>query len=109
VLPVVTREAAQHPYLLIFFLGILPLVFLLGLVLTPLGIYLRYRRLRRRGTQPQMFAPLGWQNRDLRKLSSFVGIATGINVLAGGYFSQAAVDYMDSPGFCSATCHSMSP
>ncbi len=109
VLPVMTREAAQHPYLLVFFLGILPLVFLLGLVLTPLGIYLRYRRATRRETRPRIYAPLGWQNREFRHLSSLFGIATGINVLAGGYLSQAAVDYMDSPGFCSATCHSMSP
>ncbi len=109
VLPVATRESAQHPYLLIFFLGILPAAFLLGIALVPLGIYRRYRRLSRHGIEARYFEPLGWENREFRNVALFIVIASSANVLLGGYFSQTTVHYMDSPSFCATTCHSMSP
>jgi nitrate/TMAO reductase-like tetraheme cytochrome c subunit len=109
VLPVATRESAQHPYLLIFFLGILPIAFLLGITLVPTGIYRRYRRLSKHGLEARHFEPLGWENREFRNVALFIVIASSTNVLLGGYFSQSTVHYMDSPGFCATTCHSMSP
>jgi hypothetical protein len=98
VLPVYIREGAQHPYLSLFFIVALPMGFMGGLVLIPLGMWLRYR-----------FRALGWENRELRFLSVFLLGATGFNVLVGGYFSHAAVTYMESARFCGATCHSMTP
>ncbi len=109
VLPVAAQEAAQHPYLLVFFLGILPAAFLLGVLLMPAGIYLRFKRQSKEGIQAREFAPLGWENREFRRTASFIVLATGCNVLVGGYFSQRTVHFMDSAGFCSTTCHSMSP
>jgi nitrate/TMAO reductase-like tetraheme cytochrome c subunit len=109
VLPVATRESAQHPYLLIFFLGILPIAFVLGITLVPTGIYRRYRRLSRHGLEARHFEPLGWENREFRNLALFIVLASSANVLLGGYFSQSTVHYMDSPGFCATTCHSMRP
>ncbi len=109
VLPVVVREGALHPYLNIFFLGLLPLAFVAGAVLVPLGIYLRYRGERKREVPAREYAPLGWDNREFRNMAGFVVIVTGLNVLVGGYFSQATVHYMDSSRFCGTTCHSMTP
>ena len=108
-LPVATQEGAQHPYLLIFFFGVLPIAFLIGITLIPLGIYLRYRRQSRKGLEAREFAPLGWDNREFRHVSIFILVATAGNVLVGGYFSQSTVHYMDSVGFCGTTCHSMNP
>ena len=109
VLPVATRESAQHPYLLIFFLGVLPIAFVLGITLVPTGIYRRYRRLSKHGLEARNFEPLGWENREFRNVALFIVVASSANVLLGGYFSQSTVHYMDSPGFCATTCHSMSP
>jgi nitrate/TMAO reductase-like tetraheme cytochrome c subunit len=109
VLPVYIREGASHPYLSLFFIVALPAAFAGGVVLTPLGMYLRYRRETRRGTYPQTFRSLGWENREFRNLSVFAVLVTGVNVLVGGYYSNAAVKYMDSPNFCGGTCHSMYP
>lgn len=109
VLPVVTRESTLHPYLIVFFVGVLPLSFLAGIVLIPLGIYLRYRRERAKGIGTRWFRPFDFSNREFRNLSMFFVGATGFNVIVGGYFSQATIHYMDSPNFCGTTCHSMTP
>jgi hypothetical protein len=109
VLPVMAQDAARHPYLLVIFVGVLPAAFLLGLGLMPLGVRLRYRHAAAHGLEPQAFAPLGWQNREFRHLGTFVIAVSGLNVIAGGYFSQQAVQYMDSPSFCAGSCHAMQP
>jgi len=109
VLPVYIREGAQHPYLSLFFIVALPMSFIGGFVLIPFGMWLRHRGEKRRGTYTGEFRALGWENREMRNIAVFVLAATGFNVLVGGYFSHAAVKYMDSPGFCGTTCHSMTP
>ena len=109
VLPVATGEAAEHPYLSLFFLGALPILFLGGLGLMPLGIWLRYRRKTRYGIEPQVYAPIGWANPEVRRMTGFLVGMTGFNVVVGGLFSQATIKYMDSPQFCGTVCHSMAP
>jgi hypothetical protein len=109
VLPVEIREGASHPYLGIFFFVVLPLTFFLGLGLVPLGVWLRFRGERRRHVLPAVFAPVNWRNPDFRRLVKFVGVATFFNVIIGGYYTHATVSYMDSSGFCGATCHTMTP
>jgi nitrate/TMAO reductase-like tetraheme cytochrome c subunit len=109
VLPVYVREGASHPYLSLVFMLALPAVFIAGLLLIPLGMYLRYRRETKRGIYPQEFKPLGWANREFRNLAIFVGGVTVVGILVGGYYSHATVKYMDSEDFCGTTCHSMLP
>lgn len=109
VLPLGMREGAKHPYLPIFSLGVLPGTFLVGLGLIPLGIWLHYRRTTRLGLEPRKYAPIGWANREFRRMVGFLVGMTGFNVLAGGHFSQVTVDYMDSTQFCGTVCHTMNP
>ncbi len=109
VLPVYIREGASHPYLSLFFIVALPGVFIGGLLLIPVGMYWRYRKETRKGTYPQEFKSLGWENREFRNLALFVVGVTGANILVGGYYSHATVKYMDSERFCGLTCHSMIP
>jgi hypothetical protein len=108
VLPVYVREGA-NPYLSLIFLVALPMSFVGGLVLIPLGMWLRYRGEKRRGTYTGEFRVVDVGNRELRNLSVFVLGVTGFNVLVGGYYSHAAVEYMDSASFCGQVCHSMDP
>ena len=109
VLPVETREGASHPYLGILFFLILPAMFFLGLVLVPLGMFWRLRQERRRGTLPERLPPVTWSNPEVRQLVKLVGIATIANIVIGGYYTHAAVSYMDSAGFCGTSCHVMKP
>lgn len=107
VLPVHVRGGAVHPYLGILFFLALPLLFFTGLALIPIGIVLRRRRERRRGVLPNEVPPLDWQNREVRRLASFIVLATGANIVIGGHFSYAAVGYMDSVSFCGQACHTV--
>ena len=91
VLPVHFGESgARHPYLGILFFLVLPALLFTGLALIPLGIYLRWRKARHREDYPGHFPPLNWQNRQFRQLVTFVGLATGANVIIGGHSSYAA-------------------
>jgi len=49
-LPTLIRGEASNPYLGILTFLVLPGIFLAGLVLIPLGIWLRFRRERRKGS-----------------------------------------------------------
>ncbi len=97
ILPVVTGEGERHPYLVVFFLGVVPVGFGLGVILVPLGVYLRARGQRKRGVGPREFRPLGWDNREFRNLAVFIFAATGFNVVVGGYFSRATVLAFSEP------------
>jgi nitrate/TMAO reductase-like tetraheme cytochrome c subunit len=94
----------HNPYLgLLIFIAV-PGLFVIGLLLIPLGAWL-VRRRQRRG-----LAPLAWPRLDLNDRRTFtvvlgVAVATMANVvllMAAGY---GAVHYMDSPAFCGAVCH----
>ncbi len=106
-LPVQFGEAANHPYLGILFYLALPGVFFLGLALIPLGIYLRMRRERRQGSYPSDMPPANWANPAFRRLVTFVGLATVVNVLIGGQLTYASVEYVDSVSFCGEACHAV--
>ncbi|MGD8726692.1 MAG: NapC/NirT family cytochrome c, partial [Gemmatimonadales bacterium] len=109
VMPVMFKEGTSHPYLGIFFIAILPMLFVAGLALLPIGAWYRYRRQLAKGIYPDEFKPLSWDNPAFRRVGVFVVAVTGLNVLVGGYYSQTAVKYMDSSTFCGTTCHTMTP
>lgn len=109
ILPVELRQGADHPYLGIIFFALIPAAFLLGLLLIPLGIWLRLSGETKRHQLPEIFPPLTWKNQDFRRLLKFVAVATAANVVIGGYYTQATVHYMDSRDFCGTTCHTMTP
>lgn len=106
-LPASVGGQIDHPYLGILAFLVLPALFLAGLAIIPVGIYLRFRRERRRGVYPASFPPLDFQSIELRKLLSFVGLATAANVIIGSQLSYRAVTYMDSVTFCGQSCHTV--
>jgi nitrate/TMAO reductase-like tetraheme cytochrome c subunit len=106
----VTLRLQEHPYLGMITFLLLPGLFFLGLVLIPLGIFLRRRRERREGVYPVEFRRLDFQNVELRRMLAFVGVTTVANVIIGLLFFYAGVRYMDGVTFCGKTCHTvMSP
>ncbi len=106
-LPITLRGTTQSPYIGILAFLTVPAPFFGGLVLIPLGIWLKRRREGRTGIYPPDFPPLTWHNRELRKLVYFFGGATALNIIIGSQLSYGAVNYMDSVTFCGQTCHAV--
>ncbi|HKE24436.1 MAG TPA: NapC/NirT family cytochrome c [Bryobacteraceae bacterium] len=98
------RGHADNPYVGIIVFFVLPLVFLLGLLLIPIGVYLSKREIR------MGLAEAGFDRKTaLRRLALFLGITTGVNLLIGTQLTYRAVAHMETPQFCGATCHTMKP
>jgi hypothetical protein len=98
-----------HPYIGILVFLILPAIFVLGLMLIPLGIWLRRRSLRGSGRLPAVFPAIDLHLPVVRRTLEWVALATGINLLIVGTASYRGVEYLDSTNFCGTTCHVMNP
>src|SRR5450432_3910365 len=96
-----------HPYIGLLVFLILPGILVLGLLLIPLGIWLRRRSLRNRGQLPEVFPPVDLRLPVVRRTLEWVGLATLINLLIIGTASYRGVQYMDSASFCGTTCHTV--
>jgi len=105
--PSTLRGQAPNPYFGILMYLTLPAVFIGGLVLIPVGMLWERRRERITGRMPAKFPPLDFQNRELRRLVTFIGLATLVNVVIASQLSYSAVNYMDSVSFCGQTCHTV--
>ncbi|HET7873586.1 MAG TPA: NapC/NirT family cytochrome c [Terriglobales bacterium] len=104
-LPITIRGGVAHPYFGLAVYLVLPGVFVLGLLLIPIGIvYNRWRR-KSKGLLPADFPPLDLQNPELRRLLGFIALTTFLNIIIASQFSYSAVNYMDSTTFCGQTCH----
>ncbi|RPI18672.1 MAG: cytochrome C [Acidobacteriales bacterium] len=99
----------NNPYLGIVAYLLLPSVLVLGLILIPIGIYLRFRSERKKGSYPSDFPPLTFHNVEFRRLILFVTLATLVNIVIAGQTGYKAVTYMEGASFCGETCHVMQP
>jgi len=94
----------DNPYLGLLLFVAVPAVFLLGLLLIPLGIWQRRRRLAIGG------APEDWPVIDLRlprtrTVMFTVALLTCFNILIFSLAAYGAVHHMESAEFCGTTCH----
>ncbi len=106
-LPTTLKGEASSPYIgILVFLG-LPAPFFAGLIMVPLGIWLKRRREGFSGIYPPDFPPLTWHNSELRKLVYFAAATTVVNLAIASQISYGAVNYMDSVTFCGQTCHTV--
>jgi nitrate/TMAO reductase-like tetraheme cytochrome c subunit len=96
-----------HPYVGILLFLLLPVIFLLGLLLIPIGIYFRRRKLRAAGELPSVYPAIDAKTPMVRNGLLFVGLATLVNVLIFGFASYRGVAYMDTQNFCGQTCHTV--
>lgn len=106
-IPNMLSGKASHPYMGIAMFLVLPAVFFSGLILIPLGIWLKKRRERRAGLLPVGKVHLDFGSPQVRRLAAFLVITTAVNVVIGGQLSYRAVTYMDSVSFCGQTCHTV--
>ena len=97
----------QNPYAGIVVFIIVPALFVLGLLLIPVGLWLDRRQ---RTTAPAAWPTLNLADANLRRAVVFVAVATLLNVAILSVASFGAVEYSESQAFCGQTCHSvMSP
>lgn len=96
-----------HPYIGILLFLILPGIFLIGLILIPVGIFLRRRRLRASGQIVAEYPQVNLSTPIVRHALLLVGGATLLNILIFSAASFRGVTYMDSTQFCGQTCHTV--
>jgi hypothetical protein len=94
-----------NPYVGIIFFMIAPAIFVFGLVLIPLGMFLERRR--RRAGKPER---TGWPKLDLndpvqRRGVFIVLVMTFVNVIIISLAAYRGIEFMDSPAFCGEVCH----
>jgi hypothetical protein len=98
----------SNPYIGLVFFVLLPGVFVVGLLLIPLGAWIERRR-RRAGKAP---SELRWPQFDLndprqRRTAVAIFALTMANVVIVSLGAYRGVEYMDSVQFCSSACHSV--
>jgi nitrate/TMAO reductase-like tetraheme cytochrome c subunit len=104
VLPQQIRGHVDNPYIGIIIFLIIPVIFFAGLALIPIGVYLSKRQIRK-GLAEAAFD----RKAALQRLAWFFGLMTLANVLIGTQITYRAVEHMETPQFCGASCHSMNP
>ena len=93
-----------NPYIGIVFFLVLPAIFLLGLVLIPIGVWLERRR-RRLGREPRAWPRIDLNSPRHREIAVALLVLTMANVVIVSLAAYRGVEYMDSVEFCGQACH----
>jgi hypothetical protein len=93
------------PYVGILAFLILPALFVLGLLLIPVGIWRRRRREVRAGQLPATYPPINFHRPETRQTLAFVVVMSGVNLALLLAATYGAVHHMESVSFCGTTCH----
>ncbi|MGD0902087.1 MAG: NapC/NirT family cytochrome c [Terracidiphilus sp.] len=99
----------DNPYLGIIFFLLLPALFIAGLLLIPVGLFARRKKLQKAGQIPAEFPKIDLNDRVFRHGLDIVFVATIVNLLVVAMASYRGSAYMDSPQFCGQSCHVMHP
>jgi nitrate/TMAO reductase-like tetraheme cytochrome c subunit len=94
----------QAPYVGVLAYLILPVFFIVGLALIPLGMWLEHRRLKRTGEAKLPVLDLG--KGTVRRRMVIFGVLTAANVIILAGASWKGVEVMDHPQFC-GSCHTV--
>ena len=98
---------SSNPYLGIVGYLILPGVFLVGLILIPVGIALKHQREVRNQTLPEKYPKVDFNSPHVRRVFNFVVLVTVLNSMVFIHGSYKGVQYMDSVTFCGQVCHTV--
>jgi hypothetical protein len=103
------HSGPDNPYIGIILDLCLPGIFVLGLLLIPVGMWQRQRHLKATGQIPSIYPEIDLGDPVFRHGVDFVIVATLINFVIVGTATYRGVAYMDSPSFCGQSCHVMGP
>jgi len=90
----------------IFSYLILPAIFVVGLVLIPIGLRLQRKKEQKTG-RPSRFPVLDFNNPRLRSVAVLVMLLTVVNLMIVSAATFKGVEVMDSTQFCGGTCHTV--
>jgi hypothetical protein len=98
----------HNPYVGILFFLLLPTLFVVGLVLIPIGIFIASHR-EQRGQGAIVFQWPVWDFNvpTARRAAALILGATLVNVLVISLAAYRGIEYMDSPQFCGQVCHTV--
>jgi hypothetical protein len=103
-------ELTDSPYIGIMAFLILPVVFVGGLLLIPVGAYWERRRIFRGGAVKAKAGPfpvIDLNDPHTRRVAAVVAVVTMVNLLIIATVSYEGVNYMDSVAFCGRVCHAV--
>jgi hypothetical protein len=96
----------SNPYFGLVFFVVLPVLFVLGLLMIPLGIMFERRR-ERQGLAPRRMPRIDLGDPVHQRVIVGVLALTIVNVLIVSLAAYRAVEYMDSTAFCGQVCHTV--
>jgi hypothetical protein len=102
-----TTGGSINPYIGLIFILILPGIFVVGLVMMPLGALWHRHRLRAAGKLPSEYPQVDFNQPLFRQAAAWVGALTVFNAIVLSVGSYRSVEYMDSASFCGQTCHTV--
>jgi hypothetical protein len=103
----VITNARIPPYFGLIFYLILPSLFVLGLILIPIGALWRRHLLIGAQALPETYPKIDFHDPSLRTTAYWIAGLTIANMVIIGSASYRSVEYMDSVTFCGQTCHTV--
>jgi cytochrome c553 len=97
-------ELVRSPYSGLIGFVALPVLFVLGLLLIPLGMWRESRR-RRHGKEPWQWPAIDLGRSRTRQVVMAIGALTIVNLGIVAVAGTGAVTYMESNEFCGQVCH----
>jgi len=100
----------RNPYVGMFAYLVLPAFFVIGLLLIPIGMFFRWRRLIQSGASKEelsKYPRLDFNDSRLRRVAAIFLVLTGVNAVILGSTSFLAVEKTETVEFCGETCHSV--
>jgi nitrate/TMAO reductase-like tetraheme cytochrome c subunit len=95
----------ENPYAGLVVFVIVPALFLLGLALIPLGMWLEYRRLRAHPEATRHWPIVDFRKPNTRRVAVAALSLTAVNIVIVLLAAQGAMHWMESPSFCGQACH----
>src|SRR5207253_7866618 len=85
-------------------LGLIPALFVIGLLLIPIGLFLKGRRV---GGIRNAIPVMEWSSPRTFRLGLLIGVLTMANITIVSAAAYESISYMDSSQFCGSVCHSV--
>ena len=105
VIAIAAGSFEHNPYAgLVVFIAV-PAIFVLGLVLIPLGMWLQRRRLRLGPGETDDWPVLDFRSARVRQTALAITALTAVNVVIILLAGYGSLHWMESPQFCGQACH----
>jgi nitrate/TMAO reductase-like tetraheme cytochrome c subunit len=93
-----------NPYAGMLFFMVFPAIFVAGLVIIPIGIWIE-RKQRAAGKEAWRWPRLDFGEPSQRRAAAVFFVMTILNILIVSVAAYKGVEYMDQPEFCGQLCH----